>query len=111
MAHMYTEEKGKHKAGDIEYLAVTQTAEGIRFQVKSLSPVSVGWKLHADGGTGENGGSSKVFTSEMTFVLICIVMSLITIATVIVIVRLGILPRLKKKKKAAPKRHHIDFRA
>ncbi len=111
VAHMYTEEKGKHKAGDIEYLAVTQTAEGIRFQVKSLSPVSVGWKLHADGGTGENGGSSKVFTSEMTFVLICIVMSLITIAAVIVIVRLGILPRLKKKKKAAPKRHHIDFRA
>ena len=110
VAHMYTEKTGTHEAGDIEYLAVTQTAEGIQFQVKSLSPISIGWRLGTPGTVGENDESYGMFSNEMIFAAVLVVMAVITVTAVIVIVRLGILPRLKRKKKAASKRH-IDYRA
>ncbi len=109
-AHMYTEQKGAHKPGDIEYLEVTQTAEGIKLRVKSLSPISVGWRQKAQGAAEEPSKSSNVFNGNVAFVVICVLLSLIAIAAVLVIVRLGIVPRMKKKEKAEPKRH-IDFRA
>lgn len=109
VAHMYTEKKGSHDAGDIEYLAVTQTAEGIQFRVTSLSPISIGWRLSSDGAVGTDSQSSKGFTSDMVFVVICVLLAVMAVAAVAVIVRLGIVPRLKKKKKEEPPRH-IDFR-
>jgi len=44
VAHMFTESAGDHKAGDIEYPAVTNTANGIQFEVTGLSPVAVTWQ-------------------------------------------------------------------
>lgn len=109
-AHMFTEKTGSHETGDIEYLAVTQTAEGIQLKVKSLSPISIGWRLEAQGTAENKDGDSGKFSTDMISAAVLIVMAVITIIAVIVIVRLGILPRLKKKKKAAPKKH-IDYRA
>lgn len=43
VAHMYTEGE-EHEPGEIEYPEVTNTSSGIQFKVKSLSPISVGWK-------------------------------------------------------------------
>lgn len=112
VAHMYTEKKGSHKPGDIEYLAVTQTADGIQFQVTSLSPISVGWRSAGDGAIGEASGSSGLLTGNIAFAVICALMAIITIVALVVIVRLGILPRLKKKEKKKEIPHkHIDFRA
>ena len=112
VAHMYTEKKGSHKPGDIEYLAVTQTADGIQFHVTSLSPISVGWRSAGDGTAGGNTGSSGVLTGNIAFVVICALMVIITIVALVVIVRIGIMPRLKKKEKKEDIPHkHIDFRA
>lgn len=112
VAHMYTEKKGSHKPGDIEYLAVTQTADGIQFQVTSLSPISIGWRSAGDGAIGEASGSSGLLTGNIAFAVICALMAVITIVALVVIVRLGILPRLKKKEKKKEIPHkHIDFRA
>lgn len=43
VAHMFTTTTADHKAGDIEYPAVTNTAQGIQFQVSSLSPIAIAW--------------------------------------------------------------------
>ena len=43
VAHMFTADIGGHKAGEVELPAVTETADGLRFTVRSLSPVSVSW--------------------------------------------------------------------
>ena len=40
---MFTADIGGHKAGEVELPAVTETADGLRFTVRSLSPVSVSW--------------------------------------------------------------------
>ncbi len=109
-AHMYTEKTGSHKAGDIEYLAVNQTAEGLELKVKSLSPISIGWRLAAQGAVSENESPSGTVSNDVIAVSVILVIAVLTVTALIVIVRLGILPRLKRKKKAAPKRH-IDYRA
>jgi hypothetical protein len=44
VAHMFTQTTDKHKAGDIEYPAVTNTDNGIRFEVTGLSPIAVAWE-------------------------------------------------------------------
>lgn len=111
-AHMYTEKKGSHKPGDIEYLAVTQTADGIQFRVTSLSPVSIGWRTAGAGASGDDSSASGKFKGNIAFVMICALMAVITIVALAVIVRIGILPRLKKKEKKKDIPHkHIDFRA
>ena len=110
VAHMYTEKKGKHEAGDIEYLAVTQTEGGIQFQVTSLSPISVGWRLSTAGAAEEDAEASRGISKEVIFAAVCVALGILTLIAVIVIVRLGIMPRIKRKKKSAPKRH-MDFRA
>ena len=40
---MFTADIGGHKAGEVELPAVMETADGLRFTVRSLSPVSVSW--------------------------------------------------------------------
>ncbi len=110
VAHMYTEKKGNHAAGDIEYLEITQTAEGIQFRATSLSPVSIGWRASGAGTAGGESEASELFTADTIFAAVCILMAVLTVAALIVIVRLGILPRLKRKKKEKPPKH-IDFRA
>ena len=44
VAHMFTQTTDKHKAGDIEYPAVTNTDNGIQFEVTGLSPIAVAWE-------------------------------------------------------------------
>lgn len=43
VVHMFTTAVGEKKAGTFEYPEVTNTPEGIRFQVSGLSPISLGW--------------------------------------------------------------------
>lgn len=43
VCHLFTEDMNGHSAGETEYPAVTKTADGIRFKVYGLSPISVGW--------------------------------------------------------------------
>ncbi len=43
VCHLFTEDMNGHKAGEVEYPAVTKTDAGIRFKVYGLSPISVGW--------------------------------------------------------------------
>lgn len=43
VCHLFTEDMNGHKAGEVEYPAVTKTESGIRFKVYGLSPISVGW--------------------------------------------------------------------
>lgn len=43
VAHMFTETTAKHKAGDVEYPAVTNTPNGITFVVDGLSPIAIAW--------------------------------------------------------------------
>lgn len=65
VCHLFTEDMNGHRAGEAEYPAVEKTAEGIRFKVYGLSPISVGWKDAAkpDGtgnpGTGNPGNSGS----------------------------------------------------
>lgn len=40
---MFTQTTADHKAGDVEYPAVTNTANGIQFQVSGLSPIAIAW--------------------------------------------------------------------
>ena len=44
VCHLFTEDMNGHRAGETEYPAVEKTAEGIRFKVYGLSPISIGWK-------------------------------------------------------------------
>lgn len=65
VCHLFTEDMNGHRAGETEYPAVEKTAEGIRFKVYGLSPISVGWKdiektddtKNPD--TGNSGGSQN----------------------------------------------------
>lgn len=59
VTHMFTEERDGHKPGDVETLQVYETETGIRFVVKSLSPIGLSWKVteKADGGQGSGGSS------------------------------------------------------
>lgn len=65
VCHLFTEDMNGHRAGDTEYPTVEKTAEGIRFKVYGLSPISVGWTKVAqvgdttDPGTEESGSSSE----------------------------------------------------
>ncbi|XCP84543.1 MBG domain-containing protein [Roseburia hominis] len=43
VAHMFAMDMNGHQAGEVEYPAVTKTADGISFKVNGLSPISVGW--------------------------------------------------------------------
>ena len=45
VTHMVTVAMNDLNVGDVETPAVTKTADGLRFTVKSLSPVAVSWKL------------------------------------------------------------------
>lgn len=113
VAHMYTEKKGKYEAGDIEYLETVTTPEGIQFHVTSLSPVSIGWRADTAGAAKGESEDSGLLTGDTVFVMVCVLMGILAFAAIAVIVRLGILPRLKKpkkKKKDVPQRH-IDYRA
>ena len=78
--------------------------------MKSLSPISIGWRLAAQGAVSENESPSGTVSNDVIAVSVILVIAVLTVTALIVIVRLGILPRLKRKKKAAPKRH-IDYRA
>ncbi|WP_300800063.1 MBG domain-containing protein [uncultured Acetatifactor sp.] len=70
VCHLFTEDMNGHRAGEAEYPAVEKTAEGIRFKVYGLSPISVGWKDAAkpDGtgnpGTGNPGNSGSAGGSQ-----------------------------------------------
>ena len=109
VVHMYGEDVGGHKAGDIEYLETTKAAEGLSFHVSSLSPVSVGWRLKEDTVASPSNASGGL-PRELGPVVLCAVLAVVALLALFVIVRLGILPRIRRKKKAAPKRH-MDYRA
>lgn len=109
VVHMYGEDVGGHKAGDIEYLETIKAAEGLSFHVSSLSPVSVGWRLKEDTVASPSNASGGL-PRELGPVVLCAVLAVVALLALFVIVRLGILPRIRRKKKAAPKRH-MDYRA
>ena len=56
VAHMFT---SADKAGQVETPAVTNTKDGIKFTVESLSPISVAWTkpTYSGGGGGGGGGN------------------------------------------------------
>ncbi len=57
VTHMFTTTDFGKTPGATEQPAVTKTAEGIRFTVTGLSPVSLGWvKKSSSGGSGGGGG-------------------------------------------------------
>ncbi len=60
VTHMFTEERDGHKPGDVETMQVYETETGIRFVVKSLSPIGLSWKVteKADGGQGSGGSTN-----------------------------------------------------
>lgn len=60
VAHMFTEtsERLGVKAGEIEEPAVTKTEEGVKFTVKSTSPVAIAWKEAEKNSGTNNGGTS-----------------------------------------------------
>ena len=47
VAHMFTSSAFGKKPGDVEFPTVTNTKEGIEFEVTGLSPISVGWTAPA----------------------------------------------------------------
>ncbi len=63
VAHMFTSGSFGKTPGNMEYPAVTKTAQGLAFEVTGLSPISVGWeviKKPADeGNQGNNDSSDK----------------------------------------------------
>lgn len=67
VCHLFTENMNGHRAGDTEYPAVTKTADGLRFKVYGLSPISVGWTdagvlrnpVSGGGGNGHSSGSGS----------------------------------------------------
>lgn len=60
VTHMFTIAQGGSKPGDVETPRVYETETGIRFVVKSLSPIGLGWvEQTADSGeSGESGSGS-----------------------------------------------------
>ena len=59
VVHMFTHAMNDHKPGETEAPAVTNTADGIRFTIDGLSPVTIAWKAAGAAsdtpGTGNNG--------------------------------------------------------
>jgi len=67
MVHMFTIDNGEGKQpGDTETPAVTNTADGIQFQVTGLSPISVGWTAPAPKPSGSGGGGGGSSTYAVT---------------------------------------------
>jgi LPXTG-motif cell wall-anchored protein len=64
VTHMFGADGDGHKAGDVETLAVTKTAEGLRVTVKSLSPFGVAWKAVEKAASGTNNGASALPSSK-----------------------------------------------
>lgn len=66
VAHMFTEtsERLGVKAGEIEEPAVTKTEEGVKFTVKSTSPVAIAWKEAEQNSGTNNGGTNGNGTDE-----------------------------------------------
>ena len=63
VVHMFTTTALGQKAGDTETPAVANTADGIRFTVNGLSPISVGWTepQPSSSGSGGGGGGSSAY--------------------------------------------------
>lgn len=63
VSHMFagTSERLGVKAGKIEEPEVEKTAEGLKFTLRSTSPVAIGWKVveNTDGGDKNNGGNNN----------------------------------------------------
>lgn len=61
VVHMFTTSAFGKTPGDTESPAVTNTAQGLRFTVRGLSPISVGWREKTTGGSsgGSGGGGSS----------------------------------------------------
>ena len=58
VTHMFTTAQGDSKPGDVETLQVYETETGIRFVVKSLSPIGLGWVAQqTDSGESSENGS------------------------------------------------------
>ena len=58
VTHMFTTAQGNSKPGDVETLQVYETETGIRFVVKSLSPIGLGWvEQKTDSGESSENGS------------------------------------------------------
>lgn len=57
VVHMFTTSDFGKTPGDTEILPVTNTADGIKFTVTGLSPISVGWVKKSNDNTGGHGGS------------------------------------------------------
>lgn len=73
VVHMFTTTVGERKAGTFEYPEVTNTTEGICFQVSGLSPISLGWTEIKEEDTkplppagGENKPANKPNSSHTT---------------------------------------------
>ena len=68
VTHMVTVAKNDLNVGDVETPAVTKTADGLRFTVKSLSPVAVSWKLapKTESSTGSGESTSPAATPAPT---------------------------------------------
>lgn len=63
VAHMFTSDSFGKTPGNVEYPAVTKTAQGLVFEVTGLSPISVGWEVIKkpvdEGNQGNNDSSDK----------------------------------------------------
>lgn len=68
VAHMFTSDSFGKTPGNVEYPAVTKTAQGLAFEATGLSPISVGWEviktLADEGNQGNNDGSDKPNASK-----------------------------------------------
>ncbi len=58
-AHMFTHDMNGHKAGEIEYPAVTTADDSLRFTVNGLSPIMVAWQEKPQGNQEGSGDSTK----------------------------------------------------
>ena len=66
VVHMFTTADFNKTPGATETPKVTNTADGIRFTVTGLSPISVGWTEPRSSGTGSSGGSSASAVYSIT---------------------------------------------
>ena len=65
VVHMFTTTDFGNVIGDIETPAVTNTANGLRFTVTGLSPISVGWEKKSSGSSGSGGGWVSYYTIKV----------------------------------------------
>lgn len=68
VVHMFTHAMNGHKPGETEAPEVTNTAEGIRFIISGLSPVTIAWKaagaVSGTPGTGNDGEGNSGTTDN-----------------------------------------------